>query len=109
MSCRELRGLLHAVLHRKTGERLIVILDSLYVYRGIVEWSPKWCRHGWHSSNGGVGHMDVWGQILWEGERAGEDPHIYCVPSHLGVEGNMGTDQLAQQGRLPCRTLRSRC
>ena len=95
----ELRGVLHALLQRKPGERLVVVLDSLYVYKGIMEWSPKWRRHGWRTSSGEVGHRDLWEQILWERERAGLALQIHWVPSHLGVEGNVGADQLAEQGR----------
>ena len=37
---------------------------------------------------------------MWERERAGDDLHIRWVPSHLGVQGNVGVDQLVEQGRL---------
>ena len=66
----------HALLHRKPGERLVVVLNSLYIYRGIVDWSPKWQRHGWRTSTGEVGHRDLWEQILWERERAGDELQI---------------------------------
>ena len=56
----ELRGVLHALLHSKPGERLVVVLDLLYVYRGIVHWLPKWRRHGWRTLSGEVGHRDLW-------------------------------------------------
>ena len=76
----------------------MVVLDSLYVYKVIVEWAPKWRRHG-RTSSGKVGHRDLWEQILWERERAGLALQVHEVPSHLGVEGNVGADQLAEQGR----------
>ena len=34
-----------------------------------------------------------------ERERAGSELQIHWVPSHLGVECNVGADQLAEQGR----------
>ena len=47
------------------------MLVSLYIYKGIVGWSTKWSRHGWHTSSGEVGHQDLREQILWERERGG--------------------------------------
>ena len=95
----ELRGVLHAILQRKPGERMVVVIDSEYVFKGIMEWSPKWRRHGWHASMGEVGHRDLWEQILWERERAGAELQIHWVPSHLGVHGNHEADALAEAGR----------
>ena len=70
--CRgELRGVLHAILHRRPGESMAVVMDSEYVFKGITGWSLKWRRHGQRTSNGEVGHRDLWEQILWERERAG--------------------------------------
>ena len=88
-----------ALLQRKLGEQLVVPLDSLYVYRRMVDWSPKWRCHGWRTPSGEARHRDLWEQILWEQERAGAYLQIRCVPSHLGVEGNVGADWLAEQGR----------
>ena len=74
---------------------------GLVVYhQGDVDWSPKWRRHGCCNSSGEVGHRDLWVEVLWKRERAGEDLHIRWVLSHLGVEGNVGADQLVEQGRL---------
>ena len=94
-----LRGVLHAILQRRPGERLVVVLDSEYAYKGIMEWSAKWRRHGWRTASGEVGHRDLWEQILWERERAGEELQVHWVPSHLGVHGNHQADALAEEGR----------
>ena len=61
----ELQGVPHALLQRQESETLVIIMDSEYVYKGIVEWSPKWWRQGWHCSTGDVRHHDLWEQILW--------------------------------------------
>ena len=95
----ELQGVLHAILQRRPGEQLVVVLDSEYVYKGIMEWSAKWRRHGWRTASGEVGHRDLWEQILWERERAGEELQVHSVPSHLGVHGNHQADALAEEGR----------
>ena len=75
-------------------------MDSEYVFKGIMEWSPKWRRHGWRTSSGEVGHRDLWETILWERERAGDELQIHWIPSHLGVQGNDEADALAEAGRL---------
>ena len=96
----ELRGVLHAVLARRPGERLAVVMDSEYVFKEIMEWSPKWRRHGWRTSSGEVGHRDLWETILWERERAGDELQIHWIPSHLGVQVNEEADALAEAGRM---------
>ena len=62
VSRRELRGVPHAILQRRQGELLVVVLDSEYVYQGIMELSTKWRRHGWRVASGEVGHRNLWEQ-----------------------------------------------
>ena len=95
----ELRGVLRALQDRRPGERMVVVLDSEYVYKGVVEWSPKWRRHAWRCSTGEVGHRDLWEAILWLRESAGGDVQLRWVPSHLAVPGNEAADALAERGR----------
>ena len=76
--------MLHALLHRRPGERLLVVLDSEYVFNGITEWSVKWRRHEWRTTSAEVGHRDLWEQILWERERAGDQVQLCWIPSHFG-------------------------
>ena len=51
----ELRGVLHAGLSCQAGEWMVIVLDSEYVFKGIMLWSDKWRRHGWKTSSGEVG------------------------------------------------------
>ena len=98
----ELRGVLHAVRGRQWGERMVVVLDLEYVYKGITQWSSKWQRHQWRVSGRDVEHKDLWSYsaVLAERELAGDRLQVRWVPSHLGVVGNEQADQLAGQGRL---------
>ena len=82
----------YALAPWRPGERLAVVMDSEYVFKGIMEWSPKWRRHGWRTASGEVGHKDLWETILWERERAGDELQIHWIPSHLGVQGNDEAD-----------------
>ena len=94
-----LSGVLHALLQRRPGGRLVVVLDAQYVYKAIMEWSPKWRCQQWPTSDGEVGHRDLWERILWERERVGDNLLIRWVPSFLGVQGNMGADRMVELRR----------
>ena len=59
VSKRALRGVLW-----RAGERMVVVLDPEYVYKGITEWSPKWHRHLWRIQSREVGHRDLWETIF---------------------------------------------
>ena len=48
----ELRGILYALERRQAREKMVVILDSEYVSKGVTEWSVK-C-HGWRVQGGGA-------------------------------------------------------
>ena len=91
--------MLHAALSPKPGDRMVIVLDSEYAYKGITVWAEKWRRHGWRTSSGEVGHRDLWEHIFWLREGAGDLLQLRWVPSHLNVEGNEEADALACQGR----------
>ena len=95
----ELRGVLHAMLSREAGERMVVVVDSEYIFKAITVWTDKWKRHGWRTSLGEVGHRDLWEHIDWLRGEAGDKLQVRWVPSHLGVAGNEAADELAGQGR----------
>ena len=95
----ELRGVLHAMLSRVAGERMVVVVDSEYVFKAITMWTERWKRHGWRTSSGEVGHRDLWEHIDWLRGEAGDKLQVRWVPSHLGVAGNEAADELAGEGR----------
>ena len=68
----ELRGVLHAVRSRRWEERMIVVLDSEYVFKGITQWSSKWQRHQWRVSGREVEHKELWMAVPAERELAGD-------------------------------------
>ena len=96
----ELKGVLHAMLARGSGKKLVVVLDSEYVFKGITHRSEKWRRHWWRTSSGEVGHRDLWEQILWLPGEAGDLLQVRWVPSHLGAQGNEGANVVAERGRV---------
>ena len=98
MSRAELQGVLWALSARLPGERLIVVLDLEYVYKGTMEWSPKWTPHGWRTASREVVHRYLWEAILFEREAGDEAVQLRWVSSHLGVPGNQQADSLAKKG-----------
>ena len=52
------------------GGHMVVVLDSEYVFKGVIEWSPKWKRHSWRSKSTEIGHQDLW-QEIWQLHAAG--------------------------------------
>ena len=63
MSARVIRrgncgGAIKALLQRGNAH-LVVVLDSKYVYKKIVERLPRWWPYGWRNSSREVGHNDL--------------------------------------------------
>ena len=48
------------MLSRAEGERMVVVVDSEYIFKAITVWTEKWKRHGWRTSSGEVGHRGLW-------------------------------------------------
>ena len=95
----ELQGVLQALRTRRGTERLVVILDSEYVYKGVTEWSIKWARHGWRSSGREIGNamhaVRTQCEVLDVGKYSnpsfgpfsqfiGSVPGLLWLPKHLG-------------------------
>lgn len=84
-----------------------ILTDSKYTKLCLNEWSDKWLRNGWKSSNGGSvlnrdiiedarKRLDVINGTLLS---RGESPVVFTyVPGHQGVEGNEQADRLANLG-----------
>ena len=86
----ELRGVFRALCTCKPREHLVVVLDSEYVYKGMMARSPKWRCHSWWTASGEVAHKDLWETILLErevGGGVGGARQLRWVPSHLGGGG----------------------
>ena len=75
--------MLQALLMLSTGERLVVVLDSEYVYKGNVEL----CCDG--AGMGGGHHQVKWASETsgkrYYGSRKGKGAWSKWVPSHLSV------------------------
>ena len=57
----ELRGVLRALTDKPTCKPLHIVLDSEYIYKGLVEWADKWESNGWVGSSGLVGSQGLMG------------------------------------------------
>ena len=77
----EPRGLLHALLCRWEGEWIALVIDSEYVFKGVMEWLPKWQRHNLRTAGGEVGHRDLWEALIPHGFQPWslrQGPSVYC-------------------------------
>ena len=99
VSTGELRGVLHALQRRRAGEKMAVVLDSEYVYKGITEWSPKWHRHSWRVKSREVGHRDLWEAIFQLRQDAGPCLSSSGSPHTCAWGGNDKAGALAEFGR----------
>ena len=64
----ELQGVLHALRHRPPGEKLISVMDSEYVSKGIVGWFPEVAPQPVaHSSRGGGASQPVGPKFMGAG------------------------------------------
>ena len=96
----DLRGILEALQLRQPDERMVIVLDSEYVYKGIMDCSPKWRRHRWQTASGEVGHRDLLEAILQLPEHGEGHVRLEWTHSHVRVQGIECADQLAEAPRL---------
>ena len=77
-----------------------IVVYSEYIYDTLTKHILKWEKAGWRSFSGAVSHSDLWIPILAQMRRHQQTALFIWVPSHVGIVGNEGADQLAEQGRL---------
>ena len=105
----ELRGVLHAVRSRRWEERMIVVLDSEYVFKGITQWSRKWQRHQWRVLGKEGEHKELWMSVLADRELAGDRLQVRWVPSHLGWRAMRKQTRWQSRGDCGIRIMRTPC
>ena len=60
----ELRAILTALLNQLPCKTLHIVLDSGYIYKGLIEWAHTWQQPEWMGAAGPVGHRDLWELII---------------------------------------------
>ncbi|MEK6773313.1 MAG: ribonuclease HI [Bdellovibrionota bacterium] len=82
---------------KKSKEKIQFFTDSLYVLRGITQWSWGWQKKSWKTAEGQeVLNKDLWIEMLalvQEYGRKNIDWH-YCR-GHQGIPGNERCDEIA--------------
>jgi ribonuclease HI len=103
----ELMGALDALEKVNSMKGLCAFyIDSLYVLRGITQWSWGWKKRGWKTAEGEeVSNQDLWKLILQLVEKRGAKTFEwnYCR-GHAGHAGNERCDEIAvafSQGENP--------
>ena len=77
-----------------------MVVDSEWVYKGVIEWGEVWRRHQWRTATGDVTHRDLWEPFLDLVRERGDLFSIQWAPSHIEIMGNERADQLAEEGRV---------
>ena len=96
----EVKAVLCALEAKSDSEKMIIVVDSEYVYDALTKHILKWEKAGWRSSLGVVSHSDLRIPVLAQLRRHLQTARFIWVPSHVGIVRNEGVDQLAKQGRL---------
>jgi len=78
----------------KSGDKLILELDSKYVLGGLSEWSEDWIKRNWYKKNGKpVLNADLWKQLIEIKDKINiEYRHVH---GHTGNEANEFCDRMA--------------
>lgn len=76
--------------------KVLMITDSVYVYKGITEWLMGWIARGWRTSTGAVKNEDLWRRLhaitkQWTDEKV----EWKWVKGHSTSKGNQMADALA--------------
>ena len=94
----ELLAAIYATRHRAPHKRTLICSNSKLVVMGATGKASEWRRQDWQGSQGPVGHVNLWEQLLREIEQAGTAVRWMHVPSHVGIVGNTHADTLADKG-----------
>lgn len=94
----EMLSVIRALEHlKKSKDRIQFFTDSLYVLRGITQWSWGWQRNSWKTAEGKeVINRDLWMEMIELVQVRGRksiDWH-YCR-GHQGTPGNERCDEIA--------------
>ena len=86
-------------------DKIVIITDSGYVFKGVLGGAAKWRRHGWRGASGPVADSWLWARVLALFECVRVDLKWLHVPSHVGIWGNEKANTFAESGRqlkTPC-------
>jgi len=89
----ELRAAIEALRLTAESPSVVLVTDSQYARRGVLEWLKGWQRNGWRTSTG----KPVENQDLWK-ELAGllsERVEWRWTRGHAGTPGNERCDEIA--------------
>lgn len=79
---------------------ILIYTDSMYVKKGLEEWSATWQQNGWKNNKGQpVANQDQWQDAVWYYNDLRQvsfaNLEIVKVKGHSGSAGNDAADQLA--------------
>ena len=80
-------------------DKIVIITDSEYVFKGVLGGAAKWRRHGWRGASGPVANYWLWARVLALLECVQVDVKWLHVPLHVGIWGNEKASTLAESSR----------
>ena len=80
--------------------RLVVVMDSQYVYDGLRGSAFRWRTTGWVGQSGPVCNVDLWIRARDLVDRVSATVKWLRVPSHTDIPGNERADVLAEEDRV---------
>ena len=86
-------------------DKILIITDSEYLFKGVLGGAAKWRRHGWRVASGPAANSWLWAKVLALLECVRVDLKWLHNPSHVGICGNEKANTLAESGRQlnkPC-------
>jgi len=91
----ELMGVIRALeTLDRTDHPIQVLTDSVYVIRGITQWSWGWRKNGWKTGEGAeVANQDLWRKLI--AVVTGKKIAWGFVRGHAGIPGNERCDEIA--------------
>jgi len=81
------------------SSKIAICTASSYVYGGAAGSARRWKVRGWKNTKGAVvPNTALWEALIDELDRQGRVVEWVKIPSHVGIEGNVEADRLANVG-----------
>ena len=80
-------------------DKVLIVTDSEYVFKGALGGAHKWRRHALHGASGLGADSWLWSKVSALNECVPVDLKWLHVPSHVGICGNEKANTLAEQRR----------
>lgn len=95
----ELQAVLSALNRLNCSCKVTIFADSMYVVKGINDWSRVWSTNGWKTKSGDVKNRDLWEKFLSIKVEKKHVVNAKWVRGHSGIPENEIVDSLCLVAR----------